>query len=570
MGGLARPHRSGDTAAMRRIVGVTVIAGLLALGGGAYWYWTAIDRAIARTERFADPDDADLALLRSHAADARVLPAAAALSTRLMRRGECRQDVLDTLDVIHVAQPRTDEAGAAAAAVALLRCQHAPARAWGASSGDVIARGIRETLREKRHDDDSDPLIAWLEDSQAPVSEPVLVAVALALGTSARADAHFELGFPPDGQPLTAVSRVPVAGDARLVTPVREALLQYTHMTPTGKRVTPMLARVTRSVKVPISDEVIHAVLRLDEAGQAEVAKNLFTAADAPRIERYAREHQAWAVTSGRLARIVDALGSGSDGDAQAILDALRTTVPPQWHPGRDDPEHPRSVLAAQNALLAMGERGARVALANLQSDHLAVRMVCVEVLFALDRPRFVDAVVAAAPRLGALELHRALALAKADDPDLRLRLAALASPGMVEHVRAELLAIPADELVPRLFALLAVREAFTPEEVAAYQKLLQDSPRSAAPTAKALDDALTRAGAPERVYWLSKLLALEHLAKVGGPGERAVVVKFLADTSSYEDVVIEVDERTGVELRRSPTRILFTTLAAKALEHID
>ena len=76
-------------------------------------------------------------------------------------------------------------------------------------------------------------------------------------------------------------------------------------------------------------------------------------------------------------------------------------------------------------------------------------------------------------------------------------------------------------------------------------------------------------AGAPERVYWLTKLLALKHLAEVGGPAQREVVTKFLADPSGYEYEEVKVERDTGKVISRHPTHIAFASLARTAIDRI-
>ena len=396
------------------------------------------------------------------------------------------------------------------------------------------------------------------------------MAVALALGISPKAKPYFQRGFPQDGQPLLSEPRVPVAGDARLVTPVQQALLQFTRLSPSAPGVVSSLAEVTRTVKVPISDDIIRAVLRLQREGQAEVARNLFTQADADRIRTCALQHESWTQEAGVLARVLDALGAGSDDDAESILVGLSHDVPAKWQPDMNEAENERHIANAQRTLLAMGARGGKAALKHVGDDHPEVRKVCLEVAFQNVRPHFMGAVLSACEKFTQKEFERALDLAKDDPQLLDLQLRAIVHPWLVEKVQPALLRLKPTELVPALFNHIALRSSFSPDEVTAYRHLLDAISDSAAPTAQVLDEALTRAGRPEGVYWLTKMLALEHLGNVGsGPAQRAVVEKFLADTSNYQYVSIRYKPDTGKEISRSPTTIYFATTAKNALEHM-
>lgn len=557
---------------MRRLKLLGGVVLLLGAAGGAYWYLTALDRAIAGVGGWQRSSEGDLAVLRNNAANPKVLMGAEKLVGVFMKAESCRMAELETLDVIYAAQPLTGAEGAGVATTAFARCQHEAARRWGNFSPEDLVAGTYATLREGRHRSENEALIAWIEESKALVSPQLLTTLALALGTSASADGHFERGFPADGASLTDAAVVPVADDARLVTPVTEALLQFGRQRPAGKGVPPALAKVMRVVKVPATDELIPAMLRLggSDAG-VEIINDLYSADDVPRIKAYVEVHERWAVGNGLLARTLEALGGGSDADVQALFDDLLIHVDPDFSSPFASAKDRQSIDHAASAVAMTGKRGVRVALKNLTSEKQAIREASMEALFKLDPEHFAENIAPAAETLYVVPMRRAIALAGTRyDPELRLRLAALSIPQMIDEVSADLAKLPAETLVPNLFARLAQRESFTPAEVGAYERVLSGCKNSAAATAKALDEALTRAGRPEEVYWLTKLLALEHLAKVGGPGQRDIVAKFAGDTSGYERVSLTIDRKSGETKSRRPTVYSFADLVQETLRELD
>jgi hypothetical protein len=417
---------------------------------------------------------------------------------------------------------------------------------------------------QESHGPGLDACVAWLEAAQVSVTEASMVAVARAVGASPRATEYFKRGFPADGQPLTSEPRLPIEGEARMVTPVREALIHAAGTSDhTDGMLGPLLASLTHMVKVPVSDEVFSGVLRAPSDYRREIAQNVLKKSDIPKLNAYARIFERWAVDNGVLADVVDALGAGSDADAEILLDPLEDRT-------KEDIETDKELAAvdvAVRALVEMGPRGTRVAAKHVADPHPLVRRCVLEVLWRTDPTHFVQTVAASPQKLSAGDLSRAMTLAN-DDPNLiALKLLALAHPTLVEKVGPALALLPASKLVPALFALVAQRDSFSPHEVAVYRQLLDASTDSGPTTAQVLDQALTRAGKPEGVYWLAKLLALGHLAKTGGgPAKRAVVEKFVADTSSYEMVSITFEQNTGKEISRTPTKIYFAQLAKDAL----
>lgn len=553
---------------MRRLKILGVVLLLAGLGGGVYWQVTAIDRAIAKLGGWPAPTDDDLAVLRDNAASPKVLAGATKIVGEFLKSESCKGPELRALDAIYAAQPLAGTDGAGAAMAALVRCEHEGARQWGKFSSDDLVAGAYETLRKGRHKSKNEAMIAWIEESKPVVSAQLLTTMALALGTSARADGYFERGFPADGAPLADAATVPPASDARLVTPVTEALLQFDRSSPRGEGVPPALAKVTGVVKVPATDELIPAALRLGSSeAAAQIVNNLFTAADIPRIKEYVEQREKWAVSSGVLARTIEALGGGSDEDVQAIFDALPLQVAPDYSSPSASVKDRQSVRGTGAAVKRAGKRGVRVAIKNLTHENQAIREAAMEALFMLDPEHFAENVAPAAEKLYVVPMRRAIELAGTKyDPELRLRLSALSIPMLVDEVSKDLAALPAATLVPSLFALLAQRDSFTPAEVGAYQRVLKGCKDSAAPTAKVLDEALARAGKPEGVYWLTKLLALEHLAEFGGPAQREVVAKFVADTSTYSRARETYDPKSGATKSREETVYSFSELAKKTL----
>ncbi|MBL8956631.1 MAG: hypothetical protein JNK82_38000 [Myxococcaceae bacterium] len=546
---------------LRVVVVVALVGGL---GGAGYTWFTRLDRAAAAI-MLGPPNDDDLLLLAAHPETPQAAKGVDVLSEQLGPY-DCVPARLQLFDAVLTAQKLPD---ATVAARVLNRCTQLSPKRWGPYSGAEVARGVRTVLREEFRGEDADPLIGWLEDSKAGVSEDVLVAVALALGTSAKAARYFEAGFPADGQPLTAEPLMAPAGDSRLGPALAEAVLQYGRLGPNDKRTTPAIAKAAAVVKVPVTDEVIAAVTRMGEAGLEDAARAILGGTPAERISKVIAERESWAVTSGRRTAILDAVGADSSGDLEAMFQSVRGLDSDAWNTSEGEKLRDDTINRSQIGLRSMGARAVPAAHKYLADPDARVRSLALEHLFAFDRAHFSQAVFEASPKLSYRDLDRALELAGAEDDRLMLHFAALAVPQLVVKVKKKLLEQRADVLVPALFALLAHRESFSPDEVEAYQRLLADCPGSGPVTARELAKALESAGGrPEAVYWLAKLLALRHLTTVGGgAAEKAVVAKFVADASGYDDVRIKYVN--GKETSREPTRVAFAGLAAEAMKQL-
>lgn len=542
-----------------RVVGAVVL--LTGLCGAGYWWFTRVDRAVEAALR-GETWSLDFELLTAHGDSPKVAAAAVSLTGHLGQH-DCTPERLALFDAVFSTQKLPD---AFALACVVNRCSGVSVKKWLPYPGAQVAKAVRHVLREEFRGSDTDPLITWLEDSRAGVSEDVLVAVALALGTSAKAARYFEVGFPADGQPLTAEPRIPPGQDPRLPAALAEAVLQYGRLGPNDKRTTPAIAKAAAVVKVPVTDEVIAAVARMGSEGLEDAARAILGGAEPERVRQVIGERENWAVASGRRATILEALGAGAPGDIDAIFLSVRGLDGDAWNTSEGERLRQQTLQRSRAGVSRMGARAVPAARKYLSDSDAQVRALALDVLFEHDRPNFIEAVFEASPKLSYRDLDRALELAGSDDQQLLLHFAALAQPALVEKVKAELLKRPAAVLVPSMFALMARRESFSPEEVAAYQHLLAECPGSGPATATALAKALDGAGGdPERVYWLTKLLGLKHLSTTGGgAAEKAVVAKFLADGSGYD--YVRITYRNGKEVSREPTRVTFASLATEAM----
>lgn len=555
--------------------GLVIFAALavLALGAGGWWWQTRLDRVLERVcpiAMFAEEED--LPLVLDHPGDPRAFEAAQCLAKDLA--GNCSWTFvppgIEGLHGFFAQQPLSDEEGAFIAATVLARCRDERAKAWGTFDGDTLARGVYRVLREGRHGGNGEALVGWLEEKRPPTSEPVMFTVALAVGTSTKAIEHVRAGFPQDGAPFVPagekVERIPPRSDPRLAKAIAEAVLQFNRITPSSS-IIPALAEATRIAKVEPTDDVIRAVIRMTGSEkQLEVAGNILTADDLPRVRALGED---W--SRGVVIAMTQHFGKLDAADIRSILDRVEKSVSSDYVPGGEN-EKQRQIAWSIRELVALGAPAIPVVTDGLKHDHHAVREVCVEALFELDRSRFVDEVfeAALAQKLIGGNIRRAITLA-GEGSDPRLYLALLSFPSFAEEAAAALRSrLPADALVPALFAFLAIRSEFTQEEVRAYRALLRSSPDSAFATAAELDRALAQAGAPERVYWLTKLLALEHLSEVGTSRERPIVEKFVSDPSGYEDIRTWYNSRSGETQRRESTPRSFAAIAARALEAID
>ena len=242
---------------------VAAVVGVAGLGGAGYWWFTRLERAAAAII-LGPPNDDDLLLLAAHPETPQAATVMDVLSDQLGQY-DCRPARLQLFDAVLTTQKLPD---ATVPARVLNRCTQLSPKKWGPYTGAEVARGVRTVLRDEFRGEDADPLITWVEDSKAGVSEDVLVAVALALGTSAKAARYFEAGFPADGQPLGADPYIAPGDDPRLPAALAEAVLQYGRLGPNDKRTTPAIAKAAAVVKVPVTDEVIAAVARMDTAGR--------------------------------------------------------------------------------------------------------------------------------------------------------------------------------------------------------------------------------------------------------------------------------------------------------------
>ncbi len=179
------------------------------------------------------------------------------------------------------------------------------------------------------------------------------------------------------------------------------------------------------------------------------------------------------------------------------------------------------------------------------------------------DRERFDQLQIAS---LRALE-----ALASVADPAADVAfVAALACPdsGIEEYAATTLRKrLDGDRFADALFGYLATRPSFQVREVELYERVLTSYAGVGPAIVRNLERLLERAGSPDRVSWIHKVIGLQSLAKVGGPDSAALLKRYAQDATSYEYVETVTRGTKTTESRRT---VKFADLAQQALQAIE
>jgi hypothetical protein len=105
---------------------------------------------------------------------------------------------------------------------------------------------------------------------------------------------------------------------------------------------------------------------------------------------------------------------------------------------------------------------------------------------------------------------------------------------------------------VPALFADLSVKTANHPAVIGGYMNALVETPGAAAQASQQLAAALAKAGRPESIFWLTKVLALRALKARGKPDDVPLVERFTKDKTKYPVIKLRNEKFTGEILEES------------------
>jgi len=281
-------------------------------------------------------------------------------------------------------------------------------------------------------------------------------------------------------------------------------------------------------------------------------------------------------------------LGAAGPGDAEAVLARVSELTPRES--GKRKPL--KHYTAYREALTAVGPAGHDPLLAALRErGNARVAPLCARVLAAVDAERFagdalgiladyeplawrflargVEGAEEEAARFRALQLAatqslEALARVEGRAVDVAF-VAALACPdsGIQEYAATTLRErLDTDGFADVLFHYLASRPSFRVREVKVYEDALTSYADVTPAIVRNLTALLERAGAPDDVSWIHKVIAFEALAKVGTAAAVPVLERYAQDTESYEHV--ETVTR-GAETTETTREIAFADLAREA-----
>jgi len=548
--------------------GLIVVAACLIAGGGYAWL-TRFSRTVkdAATETVSD---GDWELLRAHADDPRV-GVAAIVELEAASASDCgtaSQRLEKRLGTFLDEHPSDDDKSLDAVVAMVRKCGDVKFLKWTRRPPADVVGELHKHITERRFDVPGAALNA-LVLLHPPVTQAVIdVVVAQMAGTPGPADAYLAAGFPPDGEPFVAsdakVDRRPSATDPR----VTSAFATWVGAFRTGGAAEDLaaFARAAPLVKLPALDEPMAVALANSGAVDGSIGpegraayRAIIRPDDAALVRRSVQPEQA--------AKLLGHLGDAS-GAARVLANAAA------GFRSHEDPERDAFAESQAEILANMGPAAVPALRAALADPELGTRSVAARAFARIDRHEYAKAIadqMRKSPSFNDADL--AMKLLAGEPIELEPYFVAfnsgndltVANAGRFVTAHAK-----PDVWVPQLFANVPLDDGFSSRAVAAYTILLFETPGVGEPAARALDAELTRAGgAPSKVNWLTKKLALEALARWGTEADAPLVAKFVADTTIYTEVKTTTNRQTGATLHEERTQVGFSALASKTLAEV-
>lgn len=556
---------------MRRSRILLACAGVV-LGGLLYVWLSRFDRVAAKAATTTVTAE-DWDMLRQKPDDARVIAAAVIELHAASELPECQSVIRagENAGTVLEKHPTTDDESLAIVAKMLATCKDQRSAKWTKRPPEDLVKMLRKDIASGASlpkDLLADALVAL-----GPKINQELVDV---LVSTVRADGSFgesllAAGLPENSERLVGpkenVIRHPARSDERVAQGVRAWLGSMKEAGPTEDSARALVRAV--SLAPPFS---------LDEAAAQAIAKAIDKV---PAVEALCKAIVHHPDVAGTLKKH----GSGPKIDEctaeamkmKAVLDQLEATAAALTATGLEDEKgeparQKRDAWEDEQAetFAKMGAPAKAAAREGLKASKHTVRRVSARTFMKLDRSAYIATI---AQRMRAKS-------ATPDDAKLALELMGKGSfePVLVlgsyyigdvdtsKRATARLKAEKPEVWVPALFADLTVNSANSPSVMKGFADALEQSVGTAPFCASILETSLTRAGRPEAVFWLTKMLALHALKVKGGVAYAPIIEKFTRDKTRYPIIKLRNDVFTGEILEESRTHKTISELAAEAL----
>lgn len=550
---------------MHSVVKVALVAVPAAclVAGIAYWESGKFERVVKAGTAWSLGDD-DWKLLAEHPDDPRLQPVMATELDLAKLEPDCKLSVgkVDQhMGSILARQKTSDDKSLAAIAHLMTRCNEPKLLQWTTRPAADIVKALHDKEIPAEADGPPNVLADLLLRLEPKVDQNLIDVVLASVHTQpAAVDAFFTNGFPPDGAAFTTRgATVPPANDPRLTYGIRNWLwaLRDAPSNVTYDQAGAML-RILDHVTAPKLDgKMLEAI-----NGRGPTVVQLCQRLVGPNDVALVTEHMS--DVEGRTA-CLGALSSAAD--AQAILDSAKGGL------GNYDAEEKKAAWADEKAsgLVAMGPKVFPVLDAALANPDLSIRNVAARAYAKIDRHRYAIAIAKAFRANTANFNDVALTEKLLTDPPLELdawfaMFATAHEPTIRSVIKFVKDKAKPEEWVPQLFAGLTNQTSQNTGTIAGYTWLLGETDGIGPIVAAVLSHALTAAGAPEKVDWLTKLLALRTLAEKGTAHEAEAIEPFVKDTSTYEEVATKRNAKTDALIEEKRTTQPFNALAADAL----
>jgi hypothetical protein len=555
---------------MNRGIAIGVSTLVLSVAGYAYWKHSRFDRLATRAATTIGTSD-EWSILRDHPDDPRVIEAAA---NDLRGSDDQGCEKVTTIGnragpVLDKHPPKDDETLAIVADL-IATCADPRAAKWTTRPPEDLVHVLRKDLANA---------IEWPKDvlpdalvrlSPKVNQDLVDVIVASVKADESNADALIAAGFPESGEKLVApnanVIRRHAGTDVRVTSALRswlvsqkeldaneaKALTRALKWAPDVSIDDAMAVPIAKSIEVPEVEALCHALVVLPV--EAEIMRKHGAG---PKIDACTADARQMAPALQMLLDAATAARAFEDekgGEAKAKRDA--------WED------------AQAEAVAKLGPIAARAAREGLKNNARTTRRVSARTFVKLDRPGYLNVMSA--------RLHAKTA--NADDAQLLVELTMKTGGFAAEPILATyyaedieasklttklLKATKPDQWVPALFADLSVKTANHPAVIGGYMNALVETPGAAAQASQQLAAALAKAGRPESIFWLTKVLALRAMKARGKSEDVPLVERFTKDKTKYPVIKLRNEKFTGEILEESRKQETIGDLATATLNQL-
>jgi hypothetical protein len=548
------------------IIGTGAI--VLAVAGYGYWRYSRFDRLATRASTTTVTSE-EWSLLRDHPDDPRVIDAAEVdlKSDRDEEGCEKVNLIADRAGNVLEKHPPKDDGSLAIVAKLIASCADPRPSKWTTRPIEDVVHVLHKDLQGA---------IKWPKDvlpdtfvRLAPKVNQELIdlIVASVKADESNADSLIAAGFPENGEklvpPTDNVIRRHAGTDMRVTSALRSWLTLQKEIDSNEAKA------FTRALKwAPDAS--------LDDAIAVPIAKSI----ENPDVEALCRA----LVILPAEAEIMRKHGAGPNVDActaeaqqmapalQILLDAASAARAFEDEKGADAKTKRDAWEDLQaEAVAKMGPIAARAAREGLKNNARTTRRVAARAFVKIDRPGYLNV------------MNERLHAKTANGDDARLLVELVMKTGgfvaepilatyYAEDVEASkgttklLKATKPDQWVPALFADVSVQTANHPAVIGGFMNALVETPGAAAQASQALAQALTKAGRPESVFWLTKVLALRALKSRGKFEDAPLVTQFTRDKTKYPVIKLRNEQFTGEIVEESRKQETIGDLATATL----